>query len=113
MSAPGLRDQLLRLEVALASRDQGVVEGGLMTLITDDFVEFGSSGRVQTYESIQDSIEHVPTVPVTVVDFEIAELANGVVLATYIAEGFNRCSIWLRRNGRWQVRFHQGTRRPG
>jgi len=48
-------------------------------------------------------------------DFEIELLATEVVLATYRMpppHASLRSSIWVRRNGRWVMRFHQGTRRP-
>jgi hypothetical protein len=48
------RDELLRLETVLASRDPAGIEGGL-SLIAEDFVEFGraaESGRLDPSESI-------------------------------------------------------------
>jgi hypothetical protein len=109
-----LREELLRLESALASRDPDGIDGGLTSLIADDFLEFGSSGRVWTAESIREALEVPPGEPLPVLDFEVAVLADDVVLATYRTPGppdVDRSSIWVRRDGRWQVRFHQGTRR--
>ena len=99
MTIQTIRDELLRLEVALASRDPAGIEGGLMSLIADDFLEFGRSGRVWTAESIRAVLEVPPGEAVTIEDFEIAELADGVVLATYLMPGpppVNRSSIWIR-----------------
>ena len=115
MSVPEIRDELLRLESALASRDPACVDGGLMSLIADDFLEFGQSGRVWTARSIHEAVEVPPGDPAQIEDFEVAELAEGVVLATYVMPGtppVNRSSIWVRRDGRWLIRFHQGTPRP-
>jgi hypothetical protein len=114
MSVREVRDALLRLELALASRDPAGVEGGLMGLIADDFVEFGRSGRVWTVRSIREVLEGPLAEPVLIENFEIAELADDVVLATYLIAGppsVNRSSIWVRRDGRWMIRFHQGTQR--
>jgi hypothetical protein len=114
MGARDLRDELLRLETALASRNPTGIDGGLMSLIADDFVEFGKSGWVWTADSIREALEVPPGGPVPIEDFRIAELADGVVLATYVMPGqptVNRSSIWVRRQGRWQMRFHQGTPR--
>src|SRR6266487_608146 len=100
MEARDLRDELLRLESALASRDPTGIEGGLMSLIADDFVEFGQSGRVWTADAIRAAIEVPAVEPVSIDDFEVAELAEGVVLATYVISGpppVNRSSIWIRR----------------
>jgi glyoxylase I family protein len=109
-----VREVLLRFESALASRDPDGIDGGLMSLIAEDFLEFGSSGRVWTTGSIHEALDVPPGEPVTIEDFEVAELGGGVVLATYLTPGppaVDRSSIWVRRDGRWQVRFHQGTRR--
>lgn len=114
MGAPEVRDELFRLESALASRDPAGVEGGLMSLIADDFLEFGQSGRVWTAGSVREALEVPPGEPAAIEAFEVAELADGVVLVTYLMPGpppVNRSSIWVRRSGRWQVRFHQGTSR--
>lgn len=112
MGAREVRDELLRLETALASRDPAGVEGGLMSLIADDFLEFGQSGRTWTAGSIREALD-VPSGESAVIEgFEVAELAESVVLVTYQTPGqppVNRSSIWVRRGGRWQVRFHQGT----
>ena len=109
VSDPGLRDLLLRYEAALAARDPDGIEGGLMSLIADDFVEFGRSGRAWTRESIRELLEGPPDPPVPIDRFEVAELGDGVALVTYRAATANRSSVWVRRNGRWQLRFHQGT----
>jgi len=114
MGAHEVRDEILRLEQALASRDPAGVPGGLMSLIADDFLEFGRSGRVWTAASIRDVIEAPPGEPVSIDHFAVDELAEGVVLATYLIRGepsVNRSSIWVRRDGRWVIRFHQGTPR--
>jgi hypothetical protein len=88
VSTPEIRDELLRLEMALASRDPSGIEGGLMSLIAEDFVEFGRSGRIWTAGTIRGLLEGVPAVdPVPIEDFEIVELSDGVVLATYLMPG--------------------------
>lgn len=114
MGKPGIRDELLRLESALASRDPAGVEGGLMSLIADDFLEFGKGGGIWTAASVREALEVPPGEPAVIEGFEVAELADGVVLVTYSMPGppaVSRSSIWIRRHGRWQVRFHQGTPR--
>jgi hypothetical protein len=85
-------------------------------LLADGFIEFGSSGRVWNKASIIESMRR-ETVDqqVIVVDFAAHELAPDVVLVTYIsrkgAASTLRSSIWKRCEGRWQMIFHQGTRR--
>lgn len=103
-----LREELLRYETALASRDPAGVTGGLLRLVADDFVEFGRSGRTWTREEIRELLDGPPA-PVPIERFELVRLAADVALVTYQAAGANRSSIWMRRGGRWQIRFHQGT----
>jgi glyoxylase I family protein len=111
-----LREQLLRRETALARRNPAGIEGGLAGLIDDDFLEFGASGRTWDAAAILDLLaSQPPDRRIRVEAFEIHRLAEDVVLATYrIGPPWpsNRCSVWVRRHGRWLIRFHQGTPRP-
>jgi glyoxylase I family protein len=104
---------LYRLELALASADPAGIDGGLATLIADDFTEFGASGRTWSAPEIRVALDReAATDPPELLDFRVAELAPGVVLATYRLgppRPSRRSSVWVRRDGRWQVRFHQGT----
>ena len=64
--------------------------------------------------SIRELLESPPGEPISIEDFEVAELGGGVVLATYLMPGrpsVNRSSIWVHRGGNWLLRFHQGTPR--
>ena len=109
-----VRVELLRLEAALASRDPSGIDGGLMSLIAEDFVEIGKGGRIWTARSIRDILEGPGGEPVSIEDFVVDEVGEGVVLATYEVPGrpaVVRSSIWVWRDGRWLLRFHQGTPR--
>jgi glyoxylase I family protein len=109
-----LRDELLRLESALASRDATGVDGGLDRLIADDLLEIGASGRRWSAADIRPLLATAPAASVMIEDFEVAPLSTDVVLATYRIAGSRptaRSSIWVRRDGRWVMRFHQGTPR--
>ncbi len=49
---------------------------------------------------------------VVIEGFAVEELAPGVILATYDTGGARparRTSIWVLDDGRWRIRFHQGT----
>ena len=114
--AEDLRETLLRLETALASANPHGVEGGLPRLIADDFLEFGASGRTWDAASMRETLAMAsPTDLVEILEFVAVELAPDIALATYRIgppRPSNRSTIWCRRDGRWQVRFHQGTLRP-
>jgi hypothetical protein len=109
MDDAAMHDQLFRYETALATRDPAGIEGGLMALIAEDFLEFGRSGRTWTRASIRAVLEEAPSPSVSIEAFDVARLADDVALATYRAAHANRSSVWVHRDGRWQLRFHQGT----
>jgi hypothetical protein len=111
-----LREALLRLERALAAADPEGIDGGLGALIADGFLEFGASGRMWDEASMRETLAGAtPMAPVDLEAFVVAELAPDVALVTYRLgppRPSNRSSVWVRRDGRWQVRFHQGTLQP-
>ncbi|HEY2860457.1 MAG TPA: DUF4440 domain-containing protein [Terracidiphilus sp.] len=90
-------------------------------LLAEDFLEFGSSGRVWTRRSI---IDHLDTetnfVPPAIEEFQCSLLSDQVALVTYrtVREDSKtrerlaslRNSIWVFQDGDWRMRFHQGTR---
>jgi hypothetical protein len=92
-------------------------------LLADDFLEFGSSGRIFTKPQIIESLQHEAPIRVVLREFRTVALAPGVVLVTYraVRQGGSeeqvayslRSSIWRRSEGRWQLMFHQGTLSKG
>lgn len=124
MTAPdvSLVDVLVGFERALARRDGEGIEGGLGSLIDDAFVEFGTSGRTWDRDAILELLASAPTGVVTIDDVRVHVLAADVVLVTYRTHGIEpggrehhaaRSSVWIRREGRWRLRFHQGTATRG
>jgi hypothetical protein len=105
-----LEGQLLRPEVRRSVDQVGA-------LLAEEFVEFGSSGRVfdkrRIIEALQQEQE-LPTdrPPATLKDFSARELASDVVLVTYrIVRAASeqseeastlRSSIWKSIGGKWQ-----------
>jgi hypothetical protein len=90
------------------------------SLLADDFVEFGSSGRVFNKQQIIESLQQeIGTCRRSLQEFQTKILATGVILATYrvLRQADNgeppvtslRSSIWKLIDGRWQMVFHQGT----
>jgi len=88
------------------------------SLIDADFEEFGASGRRWDRPAIVALLAEVPPADVTIEAFTAAPLTGHVVLVTYrsIARAPGvparhawRSSVWVRRDGRWLIRFHQGT----
>jgi hypothetical protein len=108
-----LEDQLLQPEIRRSKEE-------IAKLLADDFVEFGSSGRIFDKIQVVEGLPHSPTVPMVIEDFQIKVLSSNVVLATYRVVRTNepreemknslRSSIWKFIDKRWQMVFHQGTR---
>lgn len=106
-------------------------------ILADDFLEFGSSGRVYDKPAILELLRQRGPIDFTIENFRAVLLAPGVALATYefvvrhAAAGGNtgtndaggsagasprrslRSSIFVERGGVWLMRFHQGTPMPG
>jgi len=92
-------------------------------LLSDDFIEFGSSGGVFNKRQVIKALEQEgppdPTIRLSLVDFIARNLASDVILVTYrtiqeggpgnMQESRIRSSIWKFIEGRWQMVFHQGT----
>lgn len=83
------------------------------SLLAEDFREFGKSGRVYDREETLAALASTSLAPVMMEDFQAALLSDTVALVTYRAkrDGVEslRSSIWVKRDERWQIVFHQGT----
>ncbi|RRA48394.1 DUF4440 domain-containing protein [Acidipila sp. EB88] len=85
-------------------------------LLTEEFREVGRSGRVYTRDQILDLLEQEAPASIRMEQFAATPLGPEAALATYVSiakDGTrtHRSSVWLYREGRWQMLFHQGT--PG
>jgi len=108
-----VRAELLRLETALATRDSSGAGVPLADLIADDFVEFGASGQMWDAASVREWLGDLAGEALSVEAVDVSLIADDVALVTYRVTSpgrSNRASVWVRRDGRWVVRFHQGTR---
>ncbi len=119
MASAGDAGELVAIELALARRDEASIDGGYRAVLDPDFIEVGQSGRRWTRAETLASIAAEPPADDVAIDvFDVTSLATDVMLATYDlivsrADGTQarsrRSSIWIRRDGRWRLRFHQGT----
>jgi len=92
-------------------------------LLADDFFEFGASGRTFDKAAILKELKNEPDRPASLLtDLSARTLSPDIVLVTYRAHRRNpageiiheswRSSIWVNRNQKWQITFHQGTKIP-
>ncbi|MCF2145838.1 DUF4440 domain-containing protein [Desmonostoc muscorum LEGE 12446] len=122
MKADYLEESLFRkLEERLLQPDIRKSAKDVMDLLADEFIEFGSSGRVFDRQQIIKSLENEPIEPLTqrsITEFKTLVLATGIVLVTYrVVRHVSgekpvhslRSSIWKLIDNRWKMIFHQGT----
>lgn len=89
------------------------------SMLADDFIEIGSSGRIYNKTQIIEALEKESSAIIyKIEDFRIRPLTQNIVLATYTAfriagleqtERSLRSSIWQFIGGSWKMAFHQGT----
>jgi hypothetical protein len=115
-----LEEQLKSLEERLLDPAFRIDSESVAALLADDFVEFGSSGRLFDRASILAQLRNEPIQKASLVsDFSVRPLSSNVALVTYRATRRNldgqpigqswRSSIWMQLDGRWRLTFHQGT----
>jgi hypothetical protein len=108
-----LQDHLYTLEERLLHPDREADRNALIPLLTKDFKEFCSSGRIFNRQQTIDVLMSSAPRPATIHYFYVEQLAENVAVATYRATTAtavsHRCSIWLFLDNRWQLHFHQGT----
>ncbi|GAA4657452.1 ribonuclease HI family protein [Arthrobacter cryoconiti] len=82
-------------------------------LLHANFEEISASGRRWTRPEILTKLSEEEQRETSLELLSLNRLDTAAVLLTYrsMAAGVSalRSSIWLRENGRWQLRFHQGT----
>jgi hypothetical protein len=110
-SRPGVRE-LEDLERALAARALSATD--VERHLHRDFVEFGKSGKVWTRDDVVAFVIADPPEMVAISDLEVVRLKDDLALITYRTVSGDdtralRSSIWIFEEGRWQMRFHQGT----
>ena len=110
-------EQVVELELALLHPDVRRDRRWVEELLDEEFREIGASGRVWTRPEAVDMLAGEQTdEAIAVADMEALQLADGVVLLTYVSDRAGRrarrSAIWRRVDGRWRVLHHQGTLAP-
>ena len=107
-------EEVVELELALLHPDVRRDRPWVEDLLDEDFREIGASGHVWTRQERVDALAVDPhDEPVAVADMDALQLADGLVLLTYVSDRAGRrvwrSSVWRRTGGRWQLLHHQGT----
>jgi hypothetical protein len=91
----------------------------LNELLSDEFEEIGSDGKISTREEVIEwLVNKEKNTTWSLNDFKIKELSPELILATYItikkdqsnSSRSIRTSIWKMISGNWKMIFHQGTK---
>ena len=115
-----IKEQIYYLEELLLQPNIRNSYNDLNELLAEDFIEFGSTGRIYNKKaSVEGMLGEQDIFDTEIKDFEIKLLASDVILATYKIrikndtkqwEKFSlRSSIWEFEDEKWQLFFHQGT----
>jgi len=132
-----IEHELRKLEESLLRPEVRRDSVACARLLADDFCEFGSSGTIFTKSQILQALkkeglktealntEPLNTEPPThfsIDDFRVRIVAPDAALVTYRATRRSemerlrsasvslRSSLWVLRDSRWQILFHQGTK---
>lgn len=110
-------DELESLEEELWRNETRFNRTYMREVMSPDFFEFGRSGRTYNLEEVLsiDSQDIEAALPLP--NLNIRQLSDDVVQVTYDSavgrgkdvEFAHRSSIWSRSDGKWELRFHQGT----
>lgn len=113
MTTAELQEHLYSLEERLLHPDREKDRNALLELITSDFKEFCTSGRVFNSNQLGHELLNSTARPATMNHFYVTPLGENSALATYQITTSNstsrHASIWVKRKDHWQMYFHQGT----
>ena len=110
--------ELTELEPIFHTRKFGTTLAQFEQRMTDDYWEVGASGRRYSRAVI---VQHLSRSPPQLADesgwrcteHALRALGDDTYLLTYcLFQGqrvSRRSSVWRRRNGRWQILYHQGS----
>lgn len=114
-------DHLIELEKELHKKSVRKNPDLLKKYLSNDFLEFGSSGKVY---ALSDILTRLPSEDgVEVIDanlFKLTPIKEDWVLMNYESkrtdpDGFSiktlRTSIWRKEGSEWKMFFHQGTKK--
>ena len=116
-----IEKHIFELEVELLKPETRQSAEKISELLSDEFIEFCSSGNIYHYSKgdVFDKNVNSSEIKWQIKEFTTKQLSNECILATYKVirhSEFNgnmkyslRSSIWKYFNGKWKMIFHQGT----
>lgn len=114
-----LEEIIFKLENKLQQPDVRKSVEQLEELISDDLIEFGSSGQIYTRKDVLNNLPVSPEIKFIMTDFKIKILSSDIIQSLFKTEKINqetgskthsiRSSLWRNEKGKWKMLFHQGT----
>lgn len=116
-----IKEHILMLEDTLLHSDFQENPEKLNDLISEDFQEIGSIGKIASREEVFHwLINKDKAIEWSLIEFSVKEIAPDIVLANYIAnkkdvqkdisKGTIRSSLWKLIDDKWKMIFHQATK---
>ncbi|WP_138444591.1 ribonuclease HI family protein [Sinomonas susongensis] len=106
-------EAVVELEQELLDPETRSDFGQLAYLLHPEYREIGQSGRLWVRDEVVDALVQDPELSVSFELVEASALSPDLIQVLYrtaSAEGSAlRSSLWQRADGRWRLRFHQGT----
>jgi hypothetical protein len=113
MTTVELQQHLHSLEERLLHPDREANRASLTKLLAPDFREFCTSGRIFNLHQLTESLLNSAPRNATMSHFYVTQLSPNAALATYhittASSSSHHSSLWILRDDRWQLIFHQGT----
>ena len=113
MTTAELQQHLHSLEERLLHPDRESNRKDLLWLLAPDFREFCASGRIFNLQQLTESLLTSSPRSATMTRFYAVPLGPDAALTTYhiatSTSSSHHSSVWVLRDGRWQLIFHQGT----
>ena len=115
-----LEQQLRELEIKVMTAAGERRADDIRDLLAKDFFEIGGSGRTYTKSEVLAAIETAPLRKFTLEDFKVVASGAGWAMVSYrtgertgkTSTTSLRSTLWVEREGDWQIIFHQGTTIP-
>jgi hypothetical protein len=113
-----IKDIIYKLELYLLRPEVRTSAEKINELISDDFIEYGSSGLIYNKENILERLPQGNSLSYNLFDFDVIILSENIVQTRFKIDRTNldntkttslRASLWRKNNDNWQIFFHQGT----
>jgi hypothetical protein len=112
-------EEVRALELSLLRESVRKDAARMGLLLAKEFCEFGASGKVYSKAEVIAELQAEQERRIAMEDFFSQMIDTCTMLVRYrsVREGEDgvtvealRSSVWVMRDGRWQILFHQGTR---